>query len=290
MTKETKKQKQKRTESPWISHVKKYALENDLSYKEATKKAKDSYIKKPQVYIKKEKKKTQTPQIYKCNYCNYSGKDKSNFNRHMKSKHLDYDKQRIEAIKTVATVKKYTRGLTSKNPEKVIEAKQKITEAEKKKTELKKVLNDLQNKPELLKKNPRGRPRKNPEAKLSEAKPSEAKTKTNPSKAKPSEVKTNPPVQKFKKTDILKKINDAYEYANDTQLNLKNTNIKSFKQDGHEIEIELKPGFIVDQDEYIDFIKLIHDPIDDHFDASFLQKSTDIRVKDLIEYDILYIQ
>lgn len=267
-----KKPKQIRQISPWIAHVRKYAEDNNISYKDATKLAKATYTAQTQVYVKKEKK-TKEPQSYKCDYCTYSSSDKSNYNRHMRSKHLDVDKQRIEAVKAVVTVKKHTRGLKSKNPEKVKEAEQKIASAEKKKTEIKKVLDDLKTKPELTEKKKAGRPPKNPsDAKQSTPKPPKA-----------------PKAPKINKNDIVKMINKSYYWSNDNDLNLTVENINSFKQTANTIEIELKPGFIVDEVEEIHLIKLVYDISDDHFNATFYQKPTDARVTELIEYDELYV-
>jgi len=270
-----KKPKQIRQISPWIAHVRKYAIDHNLSYKDATKVAKSTYTAQPQVYVKKEKV-PKSQQTYKCEYCDYSSLDKSNYNRHMKTKHLDVDKQRIEAVKATTTIKKYTRGLTSKNPEKVKEAEQKIASAEKKKTEIKKVLDDLKTKPELTEKKKAGRPPKNP---------SDAKQST----PKPPKAPKQPKPPKFDKNDIVKMINKSYYWANDADLNLTVKNINSFKQTANTIEIELKPGFIVDEVEEIHLIKLVYDISDDHFNATFYQKPTDARVTELLEYDELYV-
>lgn len=251
--------KQKKQESPWIKHVKQYMIDNNLSYRDALKKAGDTYNKiekKTQSKQKKEKKKTDG---YNCEFCDYKTTDKSNFNRHMAVKHTDRERVLKDLMSARGLVKKYTRGLKSKNEDIRNESRIIINKA----LESQKVAQNI----------------------LKKLESGELK-KTNTVKKKPMIILSKK-IPKYV-DELIERINKGYEDSNNEELGLTRSMIIGFKKTDDDIIMKVK-NLEVDDGEKIDNIELEYDEKLNGYDVGLMQDE-DIKGEiQSLEYDTFYI-
>jgi hypothetical protein len=253
--------KKVRKASPWVEHVKKYARENNVSYREAMKLAKSTYAKQEKTKAPKKPKKEKKPKLeHQCEFCNYSSSDKSNYNRHMK-KHTNREKILKDLMSARGFIRTHkVRAVKSKNKD-VREKSQAI---------LDKALKAERIAVSILKRLESG------DLKTTTAKKTVVREKA---------VKKGLP--KYAE-QFIERINKAYLDNNDTELGLKKDMITEFTKNKDRIIIHVK-NLEVDDGEKIDSIMLVQDDKFDGYNVSLMQ---DIEVRgetQSVEYEEFYI-
>ena len=251
----------------WIEHVKKYAADHKLSYREALKAAKSTYVKKskasPKKKEKKEKKEKKVTEHH-CSFCSYKSTDKSNMNRHMK-KHTDKKKLLLELVKARGLIRTHkVRAESSKNKD-VREESQGI---------LKKALETERVASDALKKIEAGT------LKTGTTK----KTVTTKKKTTATASKTVP--KYFE--EVIKRINKSYEENNEEKLGLTRDMITEFKRTGDDIILKVK-DLEVDDGEVINSIEMMYEAKMNGYEVALMQEE-EIKgeIKNL-EYDSFFV-
>lgn len=243
----------------WLEHVKKYAKDHKLSYREALKAAKSTYVKKSKAAPKKKEKKEKKVTEHQCKFCEYKSTDKSNFNRHMK-KHLNREKLLLELMGARGAIRTHrVRAEKSKNKD-VREESMKI---------LNEALNTEKRALGLLKM-------------LENGKPSTSTTKTVVKKASKDTNK----VPKYAE-ELITRLNKSYADNSGEKLGLTKDKITEFNRNGNNITMKVK-GLVVDDGEHISSIELVYDNKMDGYEVTLMQDE-DVKgeIKSL-EYDDFY--
>jgi hypothetical protein len=244
----------------WIEHVKKYAKEHKLSYRDALKKAKSTYVKKQKTKAPKKKPKEKKVHEYHCEFCNYKSTDKSNMNRHMK-KHTDREKLLKELMSARGLIRTHkVRAEKSKNKD-VRDASQAI---------LTKALESERVIVNILKKLESGA----------------LKTGTTKTVSKKASAGTKK-VPKYA-DGLIERMNKSYEDNNEEELGLTKAKITEFKRSGDDIIMRVK-DLEVDDGEVINSIELEHDGKMDGYNVTLMQDAEIKGQMQSLEYDSFYV-
>jgi len=244
----------KKQQSLWLTHVKKYATDNNIGYKQALIQSKDSYIKVKKTTTVKPKK---TKKIHKCEFCDFETEYKSNFNRHINIC-LDKKTLLLELVKNRGLIRTHSvRAETSLKKEVRDESKTIYDNTFKRFNELSAILKRLES--------------------------GQIKTiSTKKTIAKKKIVKLELP------ENLIERINTGYKNNNKNKLNLSQNNIVKIIQTDDKINIIVR-NIIVDKTEKIDSIDLKYDSNMDGYDASLLQDEIINEKTITVEYDTFYV-
>ena len=249
----------------WLEHVKKYAADHKLSYRDALKAAKTTYIKKDKTKaVLKKKPKEKKVTEHHCSFCNYKSTDKSNMNRHMK-KHTNREKLLKELMSARGLIRRHqVRAESSKNKD-VREESQGI---------LKKALETQRVATDALKKIEAGT------LKTGTTK----KTVTTKKKTTATASKTVP--KYFE--EVIKRINKSYEENNEEKLGLTRDMITEFKRTGDDIILKVK-DLEVDDGEVINSIEMVFDAKMDGYEVALMQEEEIKGEIKSLEYDTFFV-
>ena len=243
----------------WVEHVKKYAKDHNVSYRDALKQAGATYVKKQKTKAPKKPKEKKVHE-YHCEFCNYTSTDKSNFNRHMK-KHTDREKLLKELMSARGLIRTHkVRADKSKNKD-VRDASQAI---------LTKALETERMIVNILKKLESGTLKSSTAKTL--AKKASAGTKKVPKYAEA----------------LIERINKSYEDNNEEELGLTKAKITEFKRTGDDIIMRVK-DLAVDDGEIIDSVELEHDGKMDGYNVTLSQDAEIKGQVQSLEYDQFYM-
>jgi len=242
-----------------VEHVKKYAKDHNVSYRDALKQAGATYVKKQKTKAPKKPKEKKVHE-YHCEFCNYTSTDKSNFNRHMK-KHTDREKLLKELMSARGLIRTHkVRADKSKNKD-VRDASQAI---------LTKALETERMIVNILKKLESGT-----------LKSSTAKTVAKKASAGTKKV------PKYAEA-LIERINKSYEDNNEEELGLTKAKITEFKRTGDDIIMRVK-DLAVDDGEIIDSVELEHDGKMDGYNVTLSQDAEIKGQVQSLEYDQFYM-
>ena len=273
----------------WIDHVKAYAAENEISYRDAMSAARESYnkpekvkvVKAPKVKVEKLKpekiakikpikytKSGKEKQIFQCEFCKFNSTDKSNYNRHFK-RHIDKKQLMMDLMEARGLIKRHGgRAKTSKNKDIRIESQLIYDDAIKRKDTIIDILKKIES--------------------------GDFKKITKIIKGtnnKPvAVVECNELTTKLPKyiDNLIERINYSYDEDNKIKLKLTKAKITGFKKTGDTILLKVNK-ISVDDGEDIDAIELVKDETMDGYNATLLQDA-DIKGKiQSLEYDNLYV-
>ena len=244
----------------WVEHVKKYAKDHNVSYRDALKQAGATYVKKQKTKAPKKKAKEKKVHEYHCEFCNYKSTDKSNFNRHMK-KHTDREKLLKELMSARGLIRTHKVRATSSKNKDTRDASQAI---------LTKALETERMIVGILKKLESGT----------------LKSSTTKSVTKKASAGTKK-VPKYAEA-LIDRMNKSYEDNNEEKLGLTKDMITEFNRNGDDIIMRVK-DLEVDDGEVIDSIELEHDSKMDGYNVTLMQ-DTEIKneIKSL-EYDQFFM-
>ena len=244
----------------WVEHVKKYAKDHNVSYRDALKQAGATYVKKQTSKAPKKKPKEKKVREFICEFCNYKTTDKSNMNRHMK-KHTDREKLLKELMSARGLIRTHkVRAEKSKNKD-VRDASQAI---------LTKALESERVILNILKK-------------LESGTLKSSTTKSVTKKASAGLKK----VPKYADA-LIERINKNYEDNNEEELGLTKAKITEFKRTGDDIIMRVK-DLEVDDGEVINSIEMEHDAKMDGYNVTLMQDTEIKGQMQSLEYDSFYV-
>ena len=240
----------------YITFAKKYASDNNITYKEALIEIKKKSLYKSKTKTVKVKKVLKKDVGYKCDVCDYTSPNKSNFNRHM-MKHNNREQLLIELMKARGLIRTHSvRAVKSKNEEVRKSSQIILDEAIKARDS---ALNQL---------------------KRLEKGPAPKDTQSNKVSMKKVAKKASLP------ESLINATKEAYKSENKSDLNLNKKTILSTKKtdDGFSVKV----NFTVDDDEQID--KLIFEEDEGTGYSVNLIQRVDIKGKMTdIEYDRFFV-
>ena len=253
--------KQPKQQLTWVEHVKKYAKDHNVSYRDALKAAKSSYVKKQKTKAPKKPKERKVTE-HQCEFCNYKTTDKSNMNRHMK-KHTDRGKLLKELMSARGLIRTHkVRAVKSKNKD-VRDASQAI---------LTKALESERVIVNILKKLESGT----------------LKSSTSKSVAKKASAGTkNKKVPKYA-DDLISRMNKSYEDNNDEKLGLTRDMITEFNRNDDDIILKVK-DLEVDDGEVINSIEMVFDAKMDGYEVALMQEEEIKGKMQSLEYDSFFV-
>lgn len=250
-----------REQLTWVEHVKKYAKDHNVSYRDALKQAGESYVKKQKTKAPKKPKEKKVHE-YHCDFCNYKSTDKSNMNRHMK-KHTDREKLLKELMSARGLIRTHkVRVEKSKNNNAREESQAILTKALESERVIVNILNKLES--------------------------GTLKSSTTKSVAKKASAGTkNKKVPKYA-DDLISRINKSYGDNNDEKLGLTRDMITEFNRNGDDVIMKVK-DLEVDGGEVINSIQMEHDPKMDGYEVALMQDAEIKGQTQSLEYDTFFV-
>lgn len=262
---DTKPTTEPKQQLKWIEHVKKYAIDHNVSYRDALKQAGATYVKKQKSKTTK-KPKEKNVHEYQCEFCKYKSTDKSNYNRHFK-KHIDRQQLMNSLMRTRGLIRTHkVRAETSKKKDVRTESQLILDQAMK---DQKMILS-------ILKRLEAGEFKTNTKTKV--------KITT---KAKKTVAKATTKIPKYV-DELIENLNKTYEDNNEEKLGLTKENITEFKKTGDDIIMKMK-DLEVDDGESIDIIELEYDTKMEGYNVSLIQNTEIKNEMKNLEYDSFYM-